>query len=107
MILLFIIWGSTALGTAYAQANPTQFLWLNLFILTLLVTSFSVTYALGARNGHRRAITAGMAASVKNGALPLVIATTMLKPEILPPLVANLIAQSLILVTLGVFSSEK
>lgn len=106
-ILLFIIWGSTALGTAYAQANLLQFLWLNLFILTLLVTSFSVTYALGTRNDHKRAITAGIAASVKNGALPLVIATTLFKPEILPPLVANLIAQSLILVALGVFSKEK
>lgn len=107
MILLFVIWGSIAPGTAYAQDNPTQFLRLNLFILTLLVISFIVTYTLGARNGHKRAITAGIAASVKNGALPLVIATTLFNSEILPPLVANLIAQSLILVALGTFLKEK
>ncbi len=107
MLLLFIIWGSISPGTTYAKGNPTQFLWLNLFILPSLTISFIVAYAVGSRNDHKRAITAGIAASVKNAALPLVIATTLFNSEILPPLVANLIAQSLILVALGTFSKEK
>ena len=109
MLLLFIIWGSISPGITYAAGNPTQFLWLNLFILPSLIISFIVAYAVGSRDGRKRAITAGIAASVKNAALPLVIATTLFsaRAEMLPPLVANLIAQSLILVALGTFLKEK
>ena len=98
--VLFIIWGSTASGTGYIQNNPLQFLSLIIFMITLLAAMFVVTYTVGARHGRKRAITAGIAASERNGALPLVIATALFTFETVPPLVASIVAQNLLVVAM-------
>jgi predicted Na+-dependent transporter len=62
--------------------------------------AFATAYLLCGRFGRKRAMTIGIAASVKNAALSLVIGETMFGPAILAPLIANLIAQNLLLVPL-------
>lgn len=100
-ILFFLIWASIAPGSAYARQNLLEFMWLSILMFAVLATLFVVSYRLVVRLGRKKAITTGVAASVRNGALALVLATTFSNPEIILPLVANLVAQSLLLVCLG------
>ncbi len=101
-ILFFLIWASIAPGSAYARQNLLEFMWLTILMLAVLATLFVVSYGLAVRQGRKKAITAGVSASVRNGALALVLGTTFSNPEIILPLVANLVAQSLLLVALGI-----
>jgi hypothetical protein len=50
--------------------------------------------------GSAYAITVGIAACIKNAALALVIGLTLFGPQILTPLIANLLAQNLLIVPL-------
>jgi len=106
-IFLLVIWGSIAGRTTYTQNNPAQFLALTIYILACLAVAFIVTYAIAAKYGQNLAITLGIAASLRNGTLPLVIATVAFGSETMSPLVANLIAQNLILVFLGICLKER
>ena len=101
VLLSLIIWGSMSSGATYTRDNPLQFLWLTLFIIALLVIVFAVAFKSCEKHGRKQAITVGIAAIARNGALPFVIATTLFSSETLPPLVANIVAQNLLLVTLG------
>jgi len=100
-----IIWGSMAAGVTYAETNPMQFLLVVVFIVTLLVALFTVTYKLSVAKGsidrHKKAITTAIAVSARNGSLPLVIASALFNSEILLPLMANIVAQCLFLAALG------
>ena len=73
VILVFLVWGSTAPGVAYAKENVTEFVTLNVFLLLTLALAFVIAYFLTRRLGHKQAVSIGIATTVKNVALSLVI----------------------------------
>ena len=97
-IIVLIIWGSIAAGISFVESDLTEFVALNGFILSILAIAFAATYLLTRRFGYQRAIAVMIPTTVKNAALSLVIGLTAFGPEVLPPLIANLIAQNLILI---------
>jgi len=100
VILVFLVWGSTAPGVAYAKENVTEFVILNVFLLLMLALAFVIAYFLTRRLGHKQAVSIGIATTVKNVALSLVIGSAAFGSQIIPPLIANLIAQNLLLIPL-------
>ena len=100
VILAFLVWGSTAPGVAYAKENVTEFVILNVFLLLMLALAFVIAYFLTRRLGHKQAVSIGIATTVKNVALSLVIGSAAFGSKIIPPLIANLIAQNLLLIPL-------
>lgn len=105
-ILVLLIWGSIACGATSARSNAAEFLVLSIFMLATLGLAFAASYLVGKRFGRKQAITFGIAACVKNAALALVIGLDMFGPAVLPPLVANLIAQNLLLIPLKALLRE-
>jgi BASS family bile acid:Na+ symporter len=97
-LLALLIWGSISPGVAYAKSNVSEFLLLNVFIFAVLAFAFGTAYALGKRFGYEQAIAIALATSVKNAALSLVIGLVAFGSPILPPLIANLVAQNLLLI---------
>jgi len=97
-IIVLIIWGSIAAGITYVGGNPIEFATLNGFIFIILAIASAATYLSTRRFGYQRAIGVTIPTTVKNAALSLVIGLTAFGPQILPPLIANLIAQNLILI---------
>jgi len=105
-IIVFIIWGSIAAGITYVESKPVEFALLNGFIFSILAIASAITYLLTRRFGYPRAIAVTIPTAVKNAALSLVIGLTVFSPEILPPLIANLIAQNLILIPVTVLTRK-
>jgi predicted Na+-dependent transporter len=70
------------------------------FMLVSLGVGFAIAYLLGRRFGYGRAVTVGIATCLKNAGLSLVIGLTVFGSSILPPLIANLVAQNLLIVSL-------
>jgi BASS family bile acid:Na+ symporter len=105
-ILVLLIWGSIAPGVEYARNNMTEFVLLNTFMLGALALAFMLTYFLTRRFGHKKAISIEIATTVKNAALSLVIGLSAFGPLILPPLIANLIAQNLLLIPAKALTKE-
>jgi BASS family bile acid:Na+ symporter len=97
-IIVLIIWGSIAAGITYVESNQIGFAVLNGFIFSILAIAFAATYLLTRRFGYQKAMAIVLPTTVKNAALSLVIGLTAFGPEILPPLIANLIAQNLMLI---------
>jgi len=102
-ILVLIIWGSIAPGTQSAKTDPMQFLLLNVFMFIALGAGFTVAYTIGKEISSKSSVTIGIATCVKNAALALVLGLTLFGAPILPPLIANLVAQNLLIVFLQVF----
>jgi BASS family bile acid:Na+ symporter len=100
IIMVMLIWGSIASGAKIAKGEAVEFAFLNIFMLIMLGLAFSVAYGLGRKYGRERAITLGVAASVKNAVLSLVLGMTVFGTDFLPPLIANLIAQNILLIPL-------
>ncbi len=97
-LLVLLIWGAIAPGTEYARNNVAEFALLNTFMFAILALAFVLACSLAKRFGRERAVSIGIAATVKNAALSLVVGPAAFGPQILPPLIANLIAQNLLLV---------
>jgi len=99
-LLVLVIWGSVASGAKYVTNEVPEFVSLNVFMFAILAAAFALTYRLTERFGHKRAISIGIATTVKNAALSLVIGLAAFPnaPQVLPPLIANLIAQNLLLI---------
>jgi BASS family bile acid:Na+ symporter len=97
-LLVLLVWGSIAPGVAIVESNVSEFAVLDVFMFLVLAFAFGVAYALGRRFGYEQAIVIAIATSVKNAALSLVIGLAAFGPQILPPLIANLVAQNLLLV---------
>jgi len=97
-ILVLVVWGSVAPGVKNVRNNIAEFVLLNAFMLGILAFAFTSTHFLTQRFGHRKAISIEIATTVKNAALSLVIGLTAFGPQILPPLIANIIAQNLLLI---------
>jgi predicted Na+-dependent transporter len=105
-ILVLLIWGSIAPGVDYARNNVTEFALLNAFMFGTLALVFILTCFLARRFGHKKAISIEIATAVKNAALSLVVGLTAFGPQILPPLIANLIAQNLLLIPAKALTKE-
>jgi predicted Na+-dependent transporter len=105
-ILVLLIWGSIAPGVEYARNNVADFVLLNAFMFGALALAFTLAYFLTRRFGHKKAISIQIATTVKNAALSLVVGLTAFGPQILPPLIANLIAQNLLLIPVKALAKE-
>ena len=105
-ILALVVWGSIAPGVEYVRNNIAEFALLNAFILGILALAFTLTHLLTGRFGHKKAISIEIATTVKNAALSLVVGLTAFGPQILPPLIANLIAQNLLLIPAKALTKE-
>jgi BASS family bile acid:Na+ symporter len=97
-ILVLLIWGSIAPGVGYVRDNVVEFVFLNAFILGILALAWALTHFLIKSFGHKRAVSIEIGTSVKNAALSLVVGLGAFGPQVLPPLIANLIAQNLLLI---------
>jgi len=105
-IIVLIVWGSIAEGVAYIESNLAEFAMLNGFVLSILAIAFVATYLLTRRFGYQRSIAVMIPTTVKNAALSLVIGLTAFTPEVLPPLIANLIAQNVILIPAKIIAKK-
>jgi BASS family bile acid:Na+ symporter len=97
-ILVLLVWGSIAPGAQYTLNNLQGFVALNVFVLALLASAFMITHFLTIKFGYQKAISIEIATIVKNAALSLVLGLSVFGPDVLPPLIANLVAQNLLLV---------
>lgn len=97
-ILVLLIWGSIAPGVGYVRDNVSEFVFLNTFMLGTLALAWTLTHFLIKNLGHNRAVSIEIGTSVKNAALSLVLGPAVFGPQVLPPLIANLIAQNLLLI---------
>jgi predicted Na+-dependent transporter len=105
-ILVLVIWGSIAPGVGDVKNNVAEFALLNAFMLGILAVAFTLTHFLTTRFGHKKAISIEISTTVKNAALSLVIGLAAFGHEILPPLIANLIAQNLLLIPAKAITEE-
>lgn len=105
-ILCLLVWGSIAPGVEYALNNITEFILLNIFMFGTLASAFTLTHLLTRRFGHKKAKSIEIATTVKNAALSLVVGLTAFGPQILPPLIANLVAQNLLLIPAKALTKE-
>jgi len=106
LIVFLLVWGSIAPGTGTVENDPVQFLSLSIFILFFIALGFSMAYLLGKKFGYGRAIATGIATCVKNAGLSLVIGLSVFKSAVLPPLIANLVVQNLLIVSLELLFRE-
>ena len=100
-LLFLVVWGSISPGVEYVRSNITEFALLNGFMVGILALAFTLTHFLTRRFGHEKAISIEIATTVKNAALSLVIGLAAFgnqSSQVLPPLIANLIAQNLLLI---------
>jgi BASS family bile acid:Na+ symporter len=105
-LLVLLIWGSIAPGAEYARNNIMEFALLNVFMLAVLSLAFILTHFLTRKFGYKKATSIEIATTVKNAALSLVIGLSAFGPQILPPLIANLIAQNLLLLSAKALTNE-
>jgi predicted Na+-dependent transporter len=100
VVVFLLIWGSIAPGIESVRENLLQFGLLNVFMFASLGLGFSIAFLVGRKFGYAQAISVGIATCVKNAGLSLVIGLTMFGPSVVPPLIANLVAQNLLIVLL-------
>jgi BASS family bile acid:Na+ symporter len=105
-LLALVIWGSVAQGVESVSANIEEFALLNVFILAILSLAFTLTHLLTKRFGQKKALSIDIATTTKNAALSLVIGLNAFGPQIMPPLIANLIAQNLLLIPAKALTNE-
>ena len=75
-------------------------------MLALLASAFVMTHFLTIKFGYQKAISIELATTVKNAALSLVLGLSVFGPDVLPPLIANLVAQNLLLVVTKALTKE-
>jgi predicted Na+-dependent transporter len=105
-IIALIVWGSIAPGVEYVRSNISEFVILNAFILGILALAWILTHFLTIRFRHEKAVSLEIATTVKNASLSLVVGLTAFGPQVLPPLIANLIAQNLLLISAKALTKE-
>jgi BASS family bile acid:Na+ symporter len=105
-ILALLVWGSTAPGANYALNNLFDFIVMIVFIFALLASALVLTHFIMRRFGHQKTISIEIATIVKNAALSLVLGLTAFGPDVLPPLIANLVAQNILLVFIEALNEE-
>jgi len=98
VLLVFLLWGAVSPGAGYATANLGLFALFNVFIFCILGLTFLITYVLGRRFGHSQAIALSLVSTHKNATLAIVVGGLLFGPIALPPLIANLVAQNILLI---------
>ena len=106
-VVFLLIWGSIAPGVESVKENLQQFGLLNVFMFVSLGIGFGIAFLVGRRFGYGCAIGVGIATCVKNAGLSLVIGLTLFGPSVVPPLIANLVAQNLLIVLLLICFRKK
>lgn len=96
-LLVLVIWGSVAPGVQYVSNNVTEFALLNVFIFAILLLAFVLVHFLTRRFGPEKEISIEITTILKNAALSLVLGLTI-GSQVIPALVANLIAQNILLI---------
>jgi predicted Na+-dependent transporter len=106
-ILALLVWGSVAPGVEYVRDNVAEFVLLNAFMFGILALAWMLTHFLTRSFGHKKAVSIEIATTVKNAALSLVLGLTAFSSShVLPPLIANLIAQNLLLIPAKALATE-
>jgi BASS family bile acid:Na+ symporter len=105
-VLALLVWGSVAPGVEYVRDNVAEFVLLNAFMLGILALAWALTHFLTRSFGNKKAVSIEIATTVKNAALSLVVGLTAFGPQVLPPLIANLIAQNLLLIPAKALTKE-
>ena len=109
-ILALIVWGSIAPGVEYVRNNIGEFAMLNAFMLGILALAWTLTHFVTKGFGQKKAASLKIATTVKNAALSLVVGLAAFGPQVLPPLIepliANLIAQNLLLILAKTLTEE-
>ncbi len=98
ILLVLLLWGAVAPGAAYAIADLGLFTMFNIFIFCILGVAFMTTYVIGKRFGHSQAVALSVVSTHKNATLAIVIGSLLFGPQALPPLIANLVAQNILLI---------
>lgn len=106
VIIVFILWGGVSTGAGYVQGNLYEFLQVNVLITILLAIAMSISYSIGRIFGRETAMTFGITTSMKNGILALVVGAVAFGPQIVITLIANLIGQNIILMTIGMLKRK-
>jgi len=106
-VVFLLIWGSVAPGVESIRDNLVQFGLLNVFMFASLSLGFSIAFLVGRRFGYEHAISGGIATCVKNAGLSLVIGLAMFGSSVVPPLIANLVAQNVLIVLLLTYFKSK
>jgi predicted Na+-dependent transporter len=97
-LIIFLLWGAVAPGAVFTRTHPVDFILFNIFIISILGITFTITYLVGRRFGRTQAIALGVVSSHKNSVLAIVIGGLLFGPDALPPLIANLVAQNIFLI---------
>jgi BASS family bile acid:Na+ symporter len=105
-ILALLVWGSVAPGVEYVRDNVAEFVLLNAFMVGILALAWALTHFLTRSFGHKKEVSIEIATTVKNAALSLVVGLAAFGPQVLPPLIANLIAQNLLLIPAKALTRE-
>jgi predicted Na+-dependent transporter len=105
-ILALLVWGSIAPGVDYVKDDVAEFALLNAFMLGTLALAWTLTHLLTKSFSHKRSVSVEIATTVKNAALSLVLGLAAFGSQVTPPLIANLIAQNLLLIAAKLLTKE-
>lgn len=93
-----LLWGAVSAGATFTRSHPVDFLFFNLFFLSVFSVNFLIAYLVGRRFSRAHGIALALVSSHKNSVLAIVIGSLLLGSVALPPLIANVVAQNLFLV---------
>lgn len=106
LIVMFLLSSSIiGFGRGITKGNEMQFAALTAEITAILLFGGVLAYLFGTRYGKRTAVTFLVATSVKNAMLSFEIVLELFGPDAVLPMVANLIAQFLIMLLFELFGS--
>jgi predicted Na+-dependent transporter len=97
-LFFLLLWGAISPGAAFTRTHPYDFLIFNIFFLIIFSLIFTIAYLVGKPHGKTHAIALGVVSSHKNSVLAIVIGGLFFGPAVLPPLIANVVAQNVFLI---------
>ncbi|MEM3555498.1 MAG: hypothetical protein QXF56_02170 [Candidatus Micrarchaeia archaeon] len=106
IVMLLLAWGIFGVSHTAIANNELKLLELTALLLLILLFGGVVAYFLGRRYGKKTAVTFFVATSVKNAMLSFAIVLKLFGVAAAIPMVANLLAQLLIMVSLEIFGEK-
>jgi predicted Na+-dependent transporter len=101
LLMLLILWGSIAGGVQLIE-NMLELGMLTALMFTLLVAALAGSYFLTRKFGKPQTVAIGIATTLRNGVLSIVVGANTFGPQILPSLISGFLAQSIILMLLQI-----
>ncbi|MEM3673069.1 MAG: bile acid:sodium symporter [Candidatus Bathyarchaeia archaeon] len=101
LLMLLILWGSISGGVQLIE-NVLELGMLTVLIFTLLVVALAGSYFLTRKFGKPQTVAIGIATTLRNGVLSIVVGTTAFGSQILPSLIGGILAQSIMLMLLQI-----